>query len=214
MCIRDRVPRNSGHPRDQTAARIVTRPTGHRHDLVENLALVLLAGPRIRLRIPGGDLGTRLHRQPISHAPTASPFRGHSYVRHGERFAGSFRESRRTLDYLGEDTTEEEAAAATVAEYLRLIGALAAAAVAEGTEVSVKLSAVGLSLIGPDGDATYGPDFALREASRIAAAAYGAGARMTLDMEDHTAVDATLDVLFALRRQYPDIGVAIQAMLC
>src|SRR5665647_2011183 len=79
------------------AARIVTRPTGHRHDLVENLALVLLAGPRIRLRVPGGDLGTRLHRQPISHAPTASPFRGHSYVRHGERFAGSFRESRRRL---------------------------------------------------------------------------------------------------------------------
>ena len=118
-----------------------------------------------------------------------------------------------TLDYLGEDTTEEEAAAATVAEYLRLIGALAAAGVAKGTEVSVKLSAVGLSLIGPDGDATYGPDFALREASRIAAAAYRAGARMTLDMEDHAAVDATLDVLFALRKQYPDIGVAIQAML-
>jgi len=120
---------------------------------------------------------------------------------------------RATLDYLGEDTTEEEAAAATVAEYLRLIGALAAAAVAEGTDVSVKLSAVGLSLIGPYGDATYGPDFALREASRIAAAAYRAGARMTLDMEDHTAVDATLDVLFALRKQYPDIGIAIQAML-
>jgi len=118
-----------------------------------------------------------------------------------------------TLDYLGEDTTEEEAAAATVAEYLRLIGALAAAGVAKGTEVSVKLSAVGLSLIGPDGDATYGPDFALREASRIAAAAYRAGARMTLDMEDHATVDATLDVLFALRKQYPDIGVAIQAML-
>lgn len=118
-----------------------------------------------------------------------------------------------TLDYLGEDTTDEEAATATVEEYLRLIQALAEAGVAKGTEVSVKLSAVGLSLIGPDGGATYGPDFALREASRIAAAAYGTGARMTLDMEDHTAVDATLDVLFALRRQYPDIGVAIQAML-
>jgi len=61
-----------------------------------------------------------------------------------------------TLDYLGEDTTEEEAAAATVAEYLRLIGALAAAGVAKGTEVSVKLSAVGLSLIGPDDDAGGG----------------------------------------------------------
>jgi hypothetical protein len=31
------------------------------------------------------------------HAPPRSPFRGHSYVRHGQRFAGSFRESRRTV---------------------------------------------------------------------------------------------------------------------
>jgi proline dehydrogenase len=118
-----------------------------------------------------------------------------------------------TLDYLGEDTTDEEAAAATVEEYLRLIDALAEAGVAEGTEVSVKLSAIGLLLIGPDGDATYGPDFALRAASKIAAAAYEAGARMTVDMEAHAAVDATLDLLFALRRLYPDVGVAIQAML-
>ena len=118
-----------------------------------------------------------------------------------------------TLDYLGEDTTDEKAATETVEEYLRLIGALAEAGAADGTEVSVKLSAVGLSLIGADGEATYGPDFALREASRIAAAAYGAGAQMTLDMEDHSAVDATLDVLFALRKKYPDVGIAIQAML-
>lgn len=118
-----------------------------------------------------------------------------------------------TLDYLGEDTTDEKAATETVEEYLRLVEALVKAGVADGTEVSVKLSAVGLSLVGPGGDPKYGPDFAQRAASRIAAAAYGAGARMTLDMEDHKAVDATLDVLFALREQYPDIGVAIQAML-
>ena len=118
-----------------------------------------------------------------------------------------------TLDYLGEDTTDEKAATETVQEYLRLIEALVKAGVADGTEVSVKLSAVGLSLVGPGGEAKYGPDFALREAGRIAAAAYGAGARMTLDMEDHNAVDATLDVLFELRKQYADIGIAIQAML-
>lgn len=118
-----------------------------------------------------------------------------------------------TLDYLGEDTTDEAAAAATMEEYLRLIGDLTDAGVAEGTEVSVKLTAIGLSLIGPGGDATYGTGFALLAATKIASAAYAAGSRMTLDMEDHTAVDATLDVLFALRMDYPDVGVAIQAML-
>ena len=32
-------------------------------------------------------------------------------------------------------------------------------------------------------------------------------------MEDHTTVDSTLRVLRTLRRQHPDVGVAIQAML-
>ncbi|MDQ1250797.1 MAG: hypothetical protein QG597_5177 [Actinomycetota bacterium] len=32
--------------------------------------------------------------------PLRAPFRGHSYVRHGERFAGSFSESRRLLDFV------------------------------------------------------------------------------------------------------------------
>ena len=36
---------------------------------------------------------------------------------------------------------------------------------------------------------------------------------MTLDIEDHTTIDQTLEVLFELRRTHPDVGVAIQAML-
>ena len=72
----------------------------------------------------------------------------------------------------------------------------------------MKLSAVGQAL--PDG---RGSEYALTSARKIADAAYGAGARMTLDMEDHTTVDSTLEILQTLRTDHPDLGVAIQAML-
>src|SRR5665811_1256037 len=79
------------------ATSLVTRPARHPHNLTEDPALVLLAGLHIRHGVPGGDLGTRRHRQLISHARQCSPFRGHSYVRHGECFTGTFHESRRGL---------------------------------------------------------------------------------------------------------------------
>ena len=82
------------------------------------------------------------------------------------------------------------------------------AGLADGAEMSVKLSAVGQALTSTDGHA-----YALTSARKIADAAYGAGARMNLDMEDHSTVDRTLDILRLLREDHPDIGIAIQAML-
>ena len=118
-----------------------------------------------------------------------------------------------TMDHLGEDTTEPAEADATVDAYLDLIQVLAEVGSVADTEVSVKLSAVGQALPTsadvPDGGHAY----ALAAAGRIADAAYAVGARMTLDMEDHTTVDSTLAILKELRRHHPDIGVAIQAML-
>ncbi len=119
-----------------------------------------------------------------------------------------------TLDHLGEDTTDRATADATVAAYLELIEALTAAGQVAGAEVSVKLSAVGQALIAS-------PDICRRAATptrwpaprKIADAAYAAGARVNLDIEDHTTIDQTLEVLFELRRTHPDVGVAIQAML-
>ncbi len=111
-----------------------------------------------------------------------------------------------TMDHLGEDITDGAGATSTVNAYLELISALSTAGIVEGAEVSVKLSAVGQSL--PDGEA-----LALANASRIMDAAYTVGARLTLDMEDHTTVDSTLRVLHTLRLDQPDVGVAIQAML-
>ncbi len=113
-----------------------------------------------------------------------------------------------TMDHLGEDTTDAAQADATVAAYLELIEALANAGLADGAEVSVKLSAVGQALTSTDGQA-----YALTSARKIADAAYGAGARMNLDMEDHSTVDGTLAILRALREDHPDTGIAIQAML-
>jgi proline dehydrogenase len=113
-----------------------------------------------------------------------------------------------TMDHLGEDTTDAAQADATVAAYLELIEALANAGLADGAEMSVKLSAVGQALTSTDGQA-----YALTSARKIADAAYGAGARLNLDMEDHSTVDGTLDILRALRADHPDTGIAIQAML-
>ena len=113
-----------------------------------------------------------------------------------------------TMDHLGEDTTDTAQADATVAAYLELIDELAKAGLADGAEMSVKLSAVGQALTSTDGHA-----YALASARKIADAAYGAGARMNLDIEDNTTIDSTLTILRELRQDHPDVGVAIQAML-
>jgi len=111
-----------------------------------------------------------------------------------------------TLDFLGEGVDDIAGAEETVRAYLDLIGLLEHDGLAEGSEVSVKPTAIGLSL--PDGEAV-----ALKNALRIAEAADAAMARMTIDMEDSPTVDATLRLLTAVRERHPDVGVAIQAML-
>lgn len=118
-----------------------------------------------------------------------------------------------TLDHLGENTADRAGADAAVQAYLDVLNALADAGLVGDTEVSVKLSAVGGAVpVGPDAP-SGGAAIARENARRIAAAAYGLGARMTLDMEDHRTVDDTLQTLFVVRRDHPDVGVAVQAML-
>ncbi len=118
-----------------------------------------------------------------------------------------------SLDHLGEDTTDRATADATVEAYLELIRELTAAGQVAGTELSVKLSAVGQALLAAPELPAGGNAYALAGAKRITDAAYAAGARVNLDIEDHTTVDQTLEVLFELRRSHPDVGIAIQAML-
>jgi proline dehydrogenase len=112
-----------------------------------------------------------------------------------------------TLDYLGEDTLDREQADHTVAAYVDLLGALSGQGLARSAEVSVKLSAIGQAL--PD----EGEKLALENARTICRAARNAGTTVTLDMEDHTTTDSTLEVLRELRKDFPETGAVLQAYL-
>ncbi|MBZ5739266.1 proline dehydrogenase family protein [Nocardioides mangrovi] len=112
-----------------------------------------------------------------------------------------------TLDYLGEDTLDADQADATVAAYVDLLHQLSARGLTRSAEVSVKLSAVGQFL--PDN----GHKIALENARTICRAARNAGTTVTLDMEDHTTTDSTLSILRELRKDFPETGAVLQAML-
>lgn len=114
-----------------------------------------------------------------------------------------------TLDYLGEDTSEPDQAAVVANEYVALIELLHAAGLtASGrTEVSVKPTAVGLGL------ADHGEKTATENITRICAAARAADTTVTIDMEDHTRVDATLRLVSQLRADFPDLGCVVQSYL-
>jgi proline dehydrogenase len=112
-----------------------------------------------------------------------------------------------TVDRLGEDVADASDAAATRDAYLTLLSRLADLGLAGSVEVSVKLSALGQKL--PKDAEQLTRD----NAQAICHAAKGSGTTVTLDMEDHTTVDATLGTLRELRGDFPWVGVAIQAML-
>jgi proline dehydrogenase len=114
---------------------------------------------------------------------------------------------RATLDFLGEDTVDVEHADATVAAYLDVLQQLAAHGLTRSAEVSVKLSAIGQAL--PEN----GHKVALENARTICRAARNAGTTVTLDMEDHTTTDSTLGILRELRKDFPETGAVLQAML-
>jgi proline dehydrogenase len=112
-----------------------------------------------------------------------------------------------SMDHLGENTEDAGQAEATTGAYLALLDRLSAEGLASRVEVSIKLSALGQALPGD------GPALATGNAARICAAAARAGTTVTVDMEDHTTTDATLDAVAALRRDWPDTGVVLQAYL-
>jgi proline dehydrogenase len=114
-----------------------------------------------------------------------------------------------TIDYLGEDTVDPDQAAAVASEYVALLDLLASAGLTVGgrAEVSVKPTAVGFGL--PE----HGAKTAAENIVRICAAARAAGTTVTVDMEDHTRVDATLHLVNELRQDFPDLGCVIQSYL-
>ncbi|TCP48461.1 L-proline dehydrogenase [Tamaricihabitans halophyticus] len=112
-----------------------------------------------------------------------------------------------TLDHLGEDTTDVAAAAATRDAYRTLLATLADAGLAARAEVSLKLSALGQAL------PVDGQRIALEHAVAICQAAAAVGTTVTVDMEDHTTVDATLATVSQLRAEFPWVGAVLQSCL-
>ena len=122
-----------------------------------------------------------------------------------------------TLDYLGEDATDAQRAAATAAQYVHLLGKLAAEGLTEGgaVEVSVKPTAVGLMLgaEGQSGPNAIGERIATEHLERIATAAGDAGTTATIDAEDHRTTSAALRIANSLRARFPSVGSVVQAAL-
>jgi proline dehydrogenase len=109
-----------------------------------------------------------------------------------------------SLDYLGEDTATAAQAEATKDEYLHLLKRLSDAQLAVDAEVSLKLTALGLR---------FDEDLAYENAHAICAAAAAAGTMVTVDMEEHTFTDATLETVARLRADFPSTGIVLQAYL-
>jgi proline dehydrogenase len=111
-----------------------------------------------------------------------------------------------TIDFLGEDTTDPAHADAVVVAYLDLLTKLRELGLTPSAEVSIKLSALGLHL-------RDGPQLALNNAELICRASRKADTAVTLDMEDHTTTDSTLEILRTLRKEFPETGAVLQAYL-
>ncbi|WP_432496978.1 proline dehydrogenase family protein [Kineococcus gypseus] len=163
-------------------------------------AVLGVAGsPRVRSLVTGSSLSRPVVRRFVAGEDVRSALGAvRALDAHGVRA---------TLDVLGEDVVRPEQADATAAAYRELVDALAGAGLARGNEVSVKLSALGQGL-GPDG-----PARATERAHALAEHAHARGVDVTLDMEDHTRVDATLEALRVLRADFPRTGGVLQSML-
>jgi proline dehydrogenase len=109
-----------------------------------------------------------------------------------------------TLDHLGEDCRSAADALRTREEYLALLAALSSAGLTPSAEVSLKLSALGQKI---------DEQLAYEHARTICTAANEAGTTVTLDMEDHTTTDSTLEILAKLRKDAPSVGAVLQAYL-
>lgn len=108
-----------------------------------------------------------------------------------------------SLDLVGEKVQDEADADVAAADYRNAIAAMAEHVLRSG--VSIKPSQLGAAL-----------DLATSRArlAELAAAAGQAGLHLTLDMEDHTTVDRTIDLVEALHAEgHTHVGCAVQSAL-
>jgi proline dehydrogenase len=106
------------------------------------------------------------------------------------------------LDLLGEMVSSREQVDEFVAEIMAIFPAIAAKPWQK--YVSIKLSQLGLDI---------SLELTLENARRILEAARSVGCFVRVDMEDSPRVDKTLEVFRALRGEFENVGLVLQAML-
>ncbi|HET8981741.1 MAG TPA: proline dehydrogenase family protein [Pedococcus sp.] len=170
-------------------------------DLLRNSLLQLSKSGTVRRMVETAPVSRSVVRRFVPGASTEDAVRATSELRMTNRLA--------TIDYLGEDTLDLTQAIRTRDAYVHLLRELQGADLSQMGmgEVSLKLSALGQMLPGD------GRKVALEHAREICEAAAEAGTTVTLDMEDHTTTDATLEALRELRQDFPWVGAVIQSYL-
>ncbi len=170
-------------------------------DLLRSSLLQLAKSTRVRDRVEQAPISRNVVRRFVPGAATADAVRAVGQLQVTQLMA--------TIDYLGEDTSDLASAQHARDAYLALLADLDEHGYTAGgnAEVSLKLSALGQSLPGD------GHQIALDHAREICRAASDAGTTVTLDMEDHTTTDSTLESLRELRQDFPTVGAVLQAYL-
>jgi proline dehydrogenase len=107
-----------------------------------------------------------------------------------------------TLDNLGEECLTREQARAARDEYVKMLGSIAEARL--DCNVSLKLTQFGLGL-----DLGFCRD----NLFRVLDEARKHGIFVRIDMEGSAYTQKTLDLFYAARKYYPQVGIVIQAML-
>lgn len=102
---------------------------------------------------------------------------------------------------------DEDAAEAATVRCLELIESLHERGLARQAEVAVRPAALGQAL--PD----IGTKVVLEHAGRIAGAARTVGVQVLLDLDDHRDVEAGLETLRELRKEFPEVAVGVAANL-
>jgi proline dehydrogenase len=109
---------------------------------------------------------------------------------------------RATVDVLGEYVRDDKEAASNAAAYVALLDAIAREKL--DSNVSIKLTAFGLDL---------STDVAFRHARNVVEHARKLGNFVRIDMENSPYTDRTIDLYKALRRDFDNVGIVLQACL-
>ena len=106
-----------------------------------------------------------------------------------------------TIDLLGEEIDNDEEVQYSVGVYERLIEALGRQ---EFATISLKPTQLG---------SHRGTEHCQKIIRGIVAKAVDCGIKVTLDMEDHTFTDLTLDIFNAIHEEFPTFGTVLQSRL-